>query len=241
VLAIRDRFSGDARQILSWNMMASGPVSTPRGPFTPEARRYSAYGTRKDLPSAGPTISLAPGPNRFGFIGQWLIDWDVYVSSEAPAEALIGDWGHDWHPSTEQAQFAKANGRTFEEAQHILRMRSAGPWQFLILPRRKGEDRGVEVREVGSDTVIVAGEERTVLRADSYSYTGPGKTVLAAFGIGPVASGDLAIEGGPAEVVLTGDRLTVSMHGPPGVRHFKFKDTQWEVDYPGGAPVTVER
>src|SRR5205807_2202624 len=65
----------------------------------------------------------------------------LYTITSAQQEAQVGSWAHGWHPSREQTQFAQANGREFEERQHILRIKGTGPFQVLILPYRKGQKR----------------------------------------------------------------------------------------------------
>ena len=74
--------------------------------------------------------------NRLRFTGQlWKlhptvgIDWDLYTIAGEDQQAHIGNWAHAWHPSPEQGQFRKANGRPFEERQHILRVLTETMWQ----------------------------------------------------------------------------------------------------------------
>ncbi|GAB4195258.1 MAG: hypothetical protein OHK0013_01250 [Sandaracinaceae bacterium] len=134
VLRIRDDFEADgaAAKIASLSLMAEGAVDTPAGPFTP--RRGS-----EDAPSSGPVITLDPGVQRFGFRGQWGVDFDVFVHvPPMGGEALIGEWGHTTHPTREMNEFRDATGRTFEERQYILRLRSSGPFDVIIVPYRAG-------------------------------------------------------------------------------------------------------
>ncbi len=141
-ILIVDRLSGERAHetpvISTLPLMAVGPVETPSGTIAPAERLYdSTRAERQELPSAGPAVTLAPGWNRFGFTGQWLIDWDIHVFTSAPAAFSLGNWGHAWHPAREQNQFRQANGRPFEESQHLLRIRTTGSIVYLIVPWRK--------------------------------------------------------------------------------------------------------
>jgi hypothetical protein len=113
IIVIQDRFAGSdakARKIFSLNLMAEGEVDTPAGAMSPPLRSFQR---NNELPSAGKVFPLQPGVQRLGFIGQWLIDWDLYTVSSSSQEAQVGNWAHGWHPSREQAEFAQANVRSY--------------------------------------------------------------------------------------------------------------------------------
>ena len=169
ILVLRDTFDGPkatAPKVFSLNLMAEGPVETPSGKVSPPLRIHPRQATTDgpgQLPSAGKVLALAPGVNRFGFIGQQFgtpqspalaIDWDLYTLSAEPQQAQIGNWAHRWHPSTEEGEFTKSQGRPFEERQHILRIRGSGPFTTVILPWRKGHQRN-EARVAQQDGKIV--------------------------------------------------------------------------------------
>ncbi|HTE21306.1 MAG TPA: hypothetical protein VK689_23315, partial [Armatimonadota bacterium] len=189
VLLIRDRFAGKgegASKVFSLNLTAQGDVETPAGKVTPPLRTFDAYGNRtpdkKELPSAGKVFPLAPGLNRLGFTGQWKIDWDLYTYAEEAQQAHVGNWGHHYHPHTEQAEFEKANGRPFEERQHILRIRGSGGFNALILPYPKGKrPDDLKVTRQGAETVITGGGAETRVGDDFFAFRSSAEVVLAAF------------------------------------------------------------
>ncbi len=167
VLFIRDTFSGkDAAvpKIWSMNLMAEGDVETPTGKKTPPQRTFPAgdkmTDAAKQMPSAGPVFPLSPGVNRLGFTGQkWKghasegIDWDLYVVAAEPQQAQIGNWANSSAPCS--GEFQAAQGRPFEERQHILRVRGTGSFTTVIVPWKKGKKpAGIEVSADG-DTIEV--------------------------------------------------------------------------------------
>ena len=174
VLFIRDTFSGkDAAvpKIWSMNLMAEGEVETPTGKQTPPQRTFPASDKMTDpatqMPSAGPVFPLSPGVNRLGFTGQkWKghasegIDWDLYVVAAEPQQAQIGNWANSSAPCG--GEFQAAQGRTFEERQHILRVRGTGTFTTVIVPWKKGQKpAGLDVSADG-DTVVVKTAKGTV-------------------------------------------------------------------------------
>lgn len=151
ILAIRDGFTGrdaNSNKILTLNLMASGAGSTPKGTV----------------------LSLPPGLNKFEFTGQWLNDWYLYTFGDQPMQAILGSWTHHWHPGREQSEFAKANGRPFEEQQYILRLRGTNNFTTLLLPYRKGQRHEMDVKMQGSKIVIAQNGSTTVVDGDCYSY-----------------------------------------------------------------------
>jgi hypothetical protein len=258
IIAIRDQFAGSdakAGKVFSLNLMAEGKVDTPAGPMSPTLRSFQR---NNELPSAGKVIALRSGLNRFGFTGQWLIDWDLYTVSLQPLEAQIGNWAHNWHPLQEQSEFTQANGRAFEERQHILRIKGNGPFQTLILPYRKGQKRGdLQVKQDGAKLTIVTKDETTVVADTFYAYRNIQKRVLASFDGRLAEAHDITITGGPVEVILEPQRVTITAHGKKGLRAISlpgawsvkdpeklnvpltFKSGRWLLDYQGESPVTV--
>lgn len=172
VVFINDTFAGaDASlpKIWTMNMMAAGPVQTPAGPMTPELRTHTRAERRNEptrknpdpeLPSAGPVFPLAPGVSVLGFTGEkWKghpsegVDWNLYLINDEPKEALLGNWavvsGND------ADGFKKAQGRDFEERQHILRLRGNGSFTSVFVPWQKGKKPGqLDVRKDGADIVV---------------------------------------------------------------------------------------
>ena len=108
--------------------------------------------------------------------GQWGIDWDVYVLPDGPTHASVGNWAHRWHPGREQAEFREANGREYEERQHILRLNAVGSFHTVIVPWRKGAGRqGVAVRREGNRVTITEGDAVTTVENDSVTCSAAGK------------------------------------------------------------------
>jgi hypothetical protein len=153
--------------------MAEGAVETPVGPQTPPVRMHPAAEKPTDpatqMPSAGKVFPLSPGVNRLGFTGQtWKghptegIDWDVYVVPTEPQQAHIGNWGNQ--ASSSAGLFQAAQGRKYEERQHILRVRGTGSFTTVIVPWKKGKKpEGLEVStNDGAITVKTATSHVTI-------------------------------------------------------------------------------
>lgn len=154
LIEIRDEFAGTLAatpKILSFNLMATGPVAAPGGELVPPPRTHARQPHVEgepghELPSAGSVVARPPGVTRLGFVGQtWQahptggIDFDVYLAADGDTRMHIGNWAHLWHPSTEESQFRAANqAERFEESQHILRVRGTGAFRTLIVPWCKG-------------------------------------------------------------------------------------------------------
>jgi hypothetical protein len=96
----------------------------------------------------------------FKFVGQWGVSWDLYYFGPS-AEAFIGVWINTWANGTEAGQYKQATGRAFEEKQYILRIKTAGPCDVVVVPYRTGQ------RPTGLNVVQVFGG----LRVDPASRT----------------------------------------------------------------------
>jgi hypothetical protein len=167
VLVIKDTFSGKdaaAPKIFTLNLMADGAVETPAGPQTPPVRMHPAAEKPTDpatqMPSAGKVFPLSPGVNRLGFTGQtWKghptegIDWDCYVIPQEPQQAQIGNWANQ--ASSSASLFQAAQGRPFEERQHILRVRGTGSFTTVIVPWKKGKKPEGLTVDAADDTITV--------------------------------------------------------------------------------------
>jgi len=251
ILIVRDGFSGQqakAEQILTLNLMANGAVDTPQGPVMPPVRLYETGDGPKQFPSVGPVMYLDEGLNRFGFTGQWAIDWDLYTFSPASTQALIGSWSHNWHPNREQVEFRKVNGRPFEEHQYIFRAKFTDALSVLLLPHRKGQLLDATVTTAASTIEIKRPTSDVRIADHCYSYADTRDTILTSFASEPCAASGIAIQGGPAEVALKRNRATITAHGPAGMRTFSLpgtwnisgpivmKDGKYLLDYRSGAP-----
>ncbi len=255
VVLLADAFSGtnaEAAKILTLNLMATGAVDTPVGLVSPPPRRNYCYEEPHELPSASAPFSLPAGTNRFGFTGQWLIDWDLYTVATNAQQALVGNWGHNSHPTREADEFQRAQGRPFEESQHILRVRGPGPFATLILPFRKGQRRAdLTVAQEGGRIVVATANDATTIGPDWYAFTNAQRTAVASFGALPVEIHGVHLSGGPTELILEPDRLLITAHGSSGVREIQVPGTWaavpplvattsgFALDYSGEAPLQL--
>jgi hypothetical protein len=179
------------------------------------------------------------GP-RVSFTGQWLINWDLYNFTSAPGQTVIRSWSHHWHPNREQNEFAKANGRPFEERQSILRLRTAGASTLLLLPWRKDHPREASVHHEGARTTISWNGATAAIDPDCYSFTEGSTTIVTAFGSAPCQAAGISVAGGATEVRIDRDRATITAHGKPGPRSISLPEGgRHQIDYVGPDSKTV--
>jgi hypothetical protein len=179
------------------------------------------------------------GP-RVSFTGQWLINWDLYNFTSAPGQTVIRSWSHHWHPNREQNEFAKANGRPFEERQSILRLRTAGASTLLLLPWRKDHPREASVHREGARTTISWNGATAAIDPDCYSFTEGSTTIVTAFGSAPCQAAGISVAGGATEVRIDRDRATITAHGAPGPRSISLPEGgRHRIDYAGPDSKTV--
>jgi hypothetical protein len=141
ILRIRDNFDGGwagRAEVFSLNLMAKGEVKLDDGStVTPPARRITP-GQGSGSPSVTVPRSLGAGVSRLGFLGQWNVDFDVFIVTSQPTQVYIGNWGHDWAYVQESNEYQTVTGASFEERQHILRMLGSGDFDVVIVPYPKG-------------------------------------------------------------------------------------------------------
>jgi hypothetical protein len=258
ILTVSDSFGGPAAttsKVFTLNLMAQGPVQSTVGTINPPLRLFSAYGSPQELPSTSPPLALSTGVNHFNFVGYWNIDWDLYQTSPSgeAQQVLIGNWAHNWVGTIEAGQFQAANGRPFEERQHIFRLHGNGGFNVLIMPYKKGTARsGVSVSTSGGVTTINAPGEQTLVSDAYYAYQGSQSTSLTTFNTAQASAFGIQVSGGPAEVQVAGATATISAHGPAGIRTIQIPGS-WQVqaplminngvitlNYQGGAPVRIQ-
>jgi len=215
---VSDSFAGAntaANRILTWNLMAQGPVLTPVGIYTP-IERLNRWDIDSKLPSSGPDYGLSPGLNLFRFTGhRWPkhlaggVDARVWIKSPE-GRFLIGNWGHDRHPSPEMAQFNAANGRPFEEKQHILRVIGKNAFESLLVTHDKGVDfNQVRVTEETCGTRVRSTDASLCISPSGYTIERSSGRSVASFRSEPIQLDGVRIEGGPAEILLENGRLQV--------------------------------
>jgi len=262
IFMIEDRFTGagaDQPKIFALNLMAQGDVAIPGGKVSPPLRIYNDK-DKKELASVGKIFPLNAGVNRLSFTGQQFgtaekpapaVDWDLYVVAKEPQQAQVGNWGFTWQTGDASADFQKANGRPFEERQHILRIRGTGAFKTLILPHRKGAGRELTVKEEGAAVSVAAGDETTLIGPDFYAYKSPAKTTLGLFGDAKASAHGMSAEGGPVEVIVEAGQATITAHGKEGLRTLEMPGdwkavppltragAKWSLRYAGGEPLKL--
>jgi hypothetical protein len=234
--------------------MAQGSVATPVVTVTPT---QATYAKRGQLPAIGSGMNLSAGVNRFGFSGQWGVDFDVVSVSSSAQTAHLANWAHNSAPGTETTQFQQATGRPFEERQDILRIQGSGPFQTLLLPYRHGQrPSDLRVRQSGSSIIITNNGGTTTVGSSSYSYQDSHIKILTAFNSTSASGLSMGITGGPAEISMTSSRAAITISGSSGQRTFtlpgrwhldptapnsglSFQSGHWVMNYHGGSPVTL--
>jgi|GEM_PF-3123305 len=218
IIFINDEFGGndlaDDQMVATFNLMAEGAVQTPQGSIEPTVRRYFWRDKSKHaLPSSTKAMPLPKGLHRFDFTGQREIDFDLYVDAASPQEFTLGNWGHDWTPSPDQNHYRKANdGKSFEENQHILRLRGRDGFQVLMLPRSKTDDAPRHsITKADAGWLIESDDSKLALSKGGYSYVGSNLQVISTFTDQSFASIGVHISGGPVEVTLQKDSGTITV------------------------------
>jgi hypothetical protein len=146
VVRLRDSNTA-GESVFTLHMMATGAVTKPdSSTITPAAL-------------TGTPFSIANGAC-FKFTGQWGVSWDLYYFGPS-AEAFIGTWTNTYAGGKEQVQYHAATGNTFEEKQYILRIKTAGPCDVVVVPYLTSQ------RPTGLNVVQVSGG----LRVDPASRT----------------------------------------------------------------------
>ena len=138
VVRFRDSDTATGDTVYTIMMMAKDAVTLPdSSTFTPTPGSIG-----------GTPFSISNGAC-FRFVGQWDVSWDFYYFGPT-AEAFIGVHKHNWAPGTESNQFIWATTiDPFEEKQYILRIKTAGPCDTVIVPYRTGSrPAGLNVTQV---------------------------------------------------------------------------------------------
>ena len=237
------------RSVYSIHPDQSHPIIVIRDSFdppdTPRVVTLNLMGEPDPQASASPCRGIS---------GTWLIDWDLCSLTADPAGTAIRSWSHNWHPNREQNEFAKANGRPFEEKQSIWRLRTTGTSTLLLLPRRKGAPRKASVHTEGTHTVVTWETTTITLDPECYTLANGGKRIVTAFGAEGCQAAGIDVRGGPAEVIVEPEGAAIRVHGAPGPRSVALpgswapdlptafrngRDGRWLLDYTGPQPVTI--
>jgi hypothetical protein len=223
VFVIDDQFSGmraGEAKVFNLNLAAAGPVRFPNATIDPIQRRHLTNGSRRELVSTSAIQTLAPGLARIGFTGSFGIDFDLLTVSTSPLEATIGNWGHNWSTSREAAEFQRSTGRAYEEAQHVLRLRSSGSFRTIIVGRRKGEAAPTSTFVNGSVVLTWADGATLTIGANHAVWTQTGGYSVTSFGTAAVTAQGVTLSGGPSEFTVRSGVVSISVHGAPGARVF---------------------
>lgn len=228
IVYVYDSFAGPSAssgKTLTWNMMATGQVSTPAGPVTPTTRMSAGcQGVAAQLPSNGLVYGLPNGLQQFNFTGvPWIkhatggINWDLYaMPSSSSAQFLIGNWGHGCQDTREAGEFQTANGAAFTETQHILRIHDTGPFTSVILPYRKTEapTRTVMQQACGVQITQSAPTAETACFSNSAAtYTNGATSILTVYDGTTQAAFGLTVAGGPQEVTVQTGQVVWTISG----------------------------
>lgn len=138
VVWMRDQWEPlNSSRAMLWSLplMATGPVDVKGEIVNPPLRTFLE--SSPQLPSAIPAKPLPAGLHPFRFTGQWGVDWDLFVDNAEPMQYTLGNWGHKSHPTAEMVQFQGAQGREFEERQHIIRFRARRGFDTILVARKK--------------------------------------------------------------------------------------------------------
>jgi hypothetical protein len=244
VIYVADSFAGPAAasgKTLTWNMMASGRVSTPAGWVTPVTRFSSGcQDPAGALPSNGTVYDLGSGLQAFSFTGTpWPkhptggIDWDLFLLSNSNTQQFfIGNWGHGCHPPREMAEYQAANGAPFAEVQDILRIHGAGPFTSIILPYRKTEPPARGITRQSCGVQILQGSERTCFSSSAAEYSNGTKNILTAFDNTRQSAFGVTVSGGPQEVVIQPDQIVWTVSGVTAGARTLTLPGNWTPDQP---------
>ncbi len=225
IIYVTDAFTGPSAgtgKTLTWNLMAAGPVLTSAGPIDPIIRfSKGCQSPAGALPSNGTALKLSPGLNRFNFSGAiWPqhatkgINWDLFmVATTSTQQFLIGNWGHGCHASREAGEYQAANGSSFGEVQHILRVHDSGPFTTIILPYRKTETPVRRVSQQSCGVQIVQGNEISCFNESTATWSLGDRSVLTVYDDSSQSAFGITMSGGTQEVVVQGDKMVWTIAG----------------------------
>jgi len=117
------------------------------------------------------------------------------------ADYCLGNWSHIEHSSREKSEYQSANGSSFRERQHILRVKTSdAALETILLPWRKGEPATFTVTNASCGTQIVRGTHTLCSSADKVQWTDGTAFSLMATGTASVSYQGMTISGGPGEI-----------------------------------------
>ena len=239
IIEVEDTYTGSPTgQTVTWNLMATGAVTTPAGSITPTTRfSTGCQSPAGALPSNGAVNSLSTGLQHFSFTGQtWAahptggINWDLYtVNPSGSAQFLIGNWGHGCQSQRETLEYEAANSTgSFAEVQDILRIHDTGATTTLILPYRKTETPTRTVTTAACGTQVVQGTETTCFNDSLETWTDGTTAIMTVMDNSSQTAGGITASGGPQELVSTTTAATWTMSGAASTtRTLTFPSGTW--------------
>lgn len=245
IIVVRDSFSGadaSVSKIVSSMHMATGTVTVNGGDVTPTTRNYDSGA---QFPSCTSSAALSTGLNRLQFTGQtWSqhatsgIDWDTYINVNTAADYCLGNWSHVEHASREKAEYLTANGVSFRERQHILRVKTSdSSLETILLPWRKGESTTFTATNQACGTQIIRGTHTTCSSAEAVTWTDGTDSSLMAVGTTGGTYAGMTITGGPGEIHTSSANYIATIDGLSAQnRTVTLPAGSW---YSNGAAVTV--
>jgi len=120
----------------------------------------------------------------------------------------------------------------------------------MILPYRKDETPQRSVTQEDCGVRISEGKESLCLSEKSYQFSDGDTTILTTFDSDPAQFAGITLAGGPTEVVVTNDEVTISASGAAGVRSITLpgswiapRELAWDgstyqLAYAEGSPIT---
>jgi hypothetical protein len=126
------------------------------------------------------------------------------------------------------------------------------------LPYRKGQKRNdLQVKQDGAEVTIATKDEITTLGDSFYAYKNSQRRVLAIFDGRLTQANDISAAGGPVEIIVEPQHVSITADGKKGMRKiglpgtWRVKDPRkfdvaltfdggtWLLDYQHESPVTV--
>ena len=252
IIYVEDTFSGasaTAGKTLTWNLMATGNVTSPAGSISPTVRLSTGcQSPAGQLPSNGAVNNLAGGLNNFNFTGfTWAahpaggINWDLWLNpgTGTTQQYLIGNWGHGCQNARESGEYNTANSAAFKESQHILRVHDPGTspsFITIIAPYNKGATPTRTVSAAGLGTQIVQGTQTTTWNDSvaEFSDSATGVKNLTTYDTSTVTALGVTVTGGSQEVAIASPTsITWTVSGATtGTRQFTPPAGSWVVSPP---------
>jgi len=154
-------------------------------------------------------------------------NWDFFTIGDGN-QFLIGSWGDS--ASSSSALYTETNNQPYTEKQYILRIHGTGSFTSIILPFRKNETSSYNVTQQSCGFQLMRGSEVTCFSNSSYSYDNPQNemSLRATFTSDNVVFSDgFGISGGPVELLVSSQQITIYVTGSNGTRNLTLPNGPW--------------